>query len=191
MRKARTLAWAALAGLSLAGCASPGGEAGPSPSTETTSQAPAPAGQEAAPEPGTAGEASGGPEPDYSEDAGEDMKEYVYTDIAPPADTTVGTLCNLTQEFLAGIRGPDTDAPGPDLRTTLLGLEDLLSEWTVLRPHYPDRAEHFDAAQEAYEAWDEAVWHAENGESKEAGEAMARGEAALSKLPAEAPDECF
>lgn len=184
--------WALVAGLlTLASCTGGSGTAGEeaagAPGETSGPVSPTP-GQEAAE--GGSGESSAA-EPDYSKDAGTDLPEYVYTDIAPPADTTVGTLCNLSQEFLAGIRGPATSVPSPNLRTTLLGFEDLLQEWVVLEPHYPEHAEDFETAREVFEYWQEAVWHAENGESEEAGEAMAAAETALSKLPETAPEGCI
>lgn len=129
---------------------------------------------------------------DYSVDAGNDMKEYEYPDVPLPADSTLGTLCNLNQAYLAGLRtvSGGTAVVDDTLRTTLVGFSDLLSEWEMLRPHFPEHEADFDRAQALYEAWDRAVLSEENGDSGGARNAMAEAEDLLDELPADAGPDC-
>lgn len=127
---------------------------------------------------------------DYADDAGNSMTEYEYPDDPIPADSTIGTLCNLNQEYLSSLHERATEESDDGLRTALVGFSDLLGEWEILRPHFPDREEDFDRAEALYDAWDRALLSEENGDSKAAEEAMAEAKKILRELPATRDNEC-
>src|SRR5690625_341623 len=127
---------------------------------------------------------------DYAEDAGNSMAEYEYPDDPMPADSIVGTLCNLNQEYLSALYEHATEESDEGLRMALIGFSDLLGEWESLRAHFPDREEDFDRAGALYDAWDKALLSEENGDSKAADEAMAEAETLLRELPATRDNEC-
>lgn len=200
-RPGRWAAAAAVLALALAGCsdadtpdragtgdASPAATVGaPTPEPEATpSTPPAPTsgdGVEDVPEDTT----------DYSTDAGQNIQTYEYPDDPEPADSVLATLCNLNQEWLAGLRATDGGTPVVDdtLRMNLISLKDQLDTWDTLRPHTPEAVADIDTAQRIYDAWDKALLASDNGDAAGAAAGMADGEELLAGLPRTSPDNCI
>lgn len=129
---------------------------------------------------------------DYSVDAGDDLKEYDYPDDPLPADSTVATLCSLSQEYLSQMRTVQSGVPVVDdmLRTNLVGLADLLAEWDTLVPHFPEYADDIGRANAVERLWDMAVLSEENGDTSAAAAHMADAEELLGELPESAGPDC-
>lgn len=138
------------------------------------------------------GEVAGGAAVDYSNDAGESLREYDYPDDPEPADTIVATLCNLDQRFFQGLRTVENGSPVADdsLRMSVLAVSDLLETWESLRPHYPDAVPAIDTAQAVRDTWDEALLSLENGERGPAVDLMVTAEALIAELPESAGAGC-
>lgn len=132
------------------------------------------------------------PEPDYADDAGADLQQFDYPDDPEPAESIVGTLCNLNQTHFEGLRVTRDGEPVVDdnLRTVLVGLSDLLGAWETLRNHYPDSVPDIDTAREIYELWDEAVLNVDNGDLDAAQTAMDEAESLLEELPDGPSSDC-
>lgn len=165
---------------------------GPSPTSPSAPSAPGSSsrspGETAAPDP----EDVPPDDTDYSKDAGNDPKKYTYEPDVEPAESVVATLCNLTQVFFKGLRTVDdgTAVVDSNLRTNIVGVEDLMDYWGTLRDQFPDSAADIDTAHGIYEQWSTALLEQENGEDAAAKKAMAAGEELIEKLPKTAAAEC-
>lgn len=129
---------------------------------------------------------------DYSTDAGDEPKEYEYEDEPPPAESVVATLCNLNQAYFTGLRSVKSGTAIVDdkLRTSLVGLSDLLDYWDSLRSEYPSSAADIETGIAIYEQWDKALLSKENGDEGAAEKAMASAEELIAKLPTEQAANC-
>lgn len=122
---------------------------------------------------------------DYSQDAGNESPDYRYeAEDALPASVS-GILCNFTQEFFEGLRTVSAGAAVADdtLRTSLVGLSDLLAEGDALRDQYPEASKSVETARQISDAWQEALVHADNGDAPAAALSMALGERLIGTLP--------
>lgn len=134
---------------------------------------------------------AGGPEDvppddtDYSQDVGNTPQQYEYEPELEPPDSVVATLCNMNQVFFKGLRKMESGATVADsnLRTSLVGLDDLTDYWKTLRPQYPEAATDIDIAIAIREQWATALLDQDNGDPSGAKEAMAAAEELIKKLP--------
>ncbi|MDO5502333.1 MAG: hypothetical protein Q4G67_04070 [Actinomycetia bacterium] len=199
VRPGRWAAAAAALALALAGCSDAdtpdrAGTGGASPAA--TVGAPTPEATPSTPPAPTAGDGvEDVPEDttDYSTDAGQNLQTYEYPDDPDPADSVLATLCNLNQEWLAGLRAVDDGTPVVDdtLRMNLVSLKDQLDTWDTLRTHAPGTVADIDTAQRIHDAWDKALLASDNGDASGAAASMAEGEELIADLPRTSPDTCL
>ena len=116
---------------------------------------------------------------------------FVYTEEVEPAETLVGTLCNLNAKFLRSLRSEDasgTPIVDDNLRYAILSLGDSVSLWRDLVLSYPDTADGVAVADRVLEHWDNAFLAQENGQDAEAQQQMQLAESAIDELPEIAPE---
>ena len=77
-----------------------------------------------------------------------------------------------------------------NLRTSLVGLSDLIAEWDTLRVHYPDAVKDIDTANAIYNDWDRAILDSDNGDTAAAARMMTNADKRIGSLPKSSGADC-
>lgn len=106
-----------------------------------------------------------GPEPALSD---EEIRETYGVDESEPADSVVGTLCNLSRPHFSELGDRivvDGAIDDQMLRMAALSLSDDLGVWEGLAWQYPELSKDFDTARDIYAHWEYAVGLADAGDA--------------------------